>query len=72
MKKVKLQIEIQKIELFVAKLQLLFIDLLFQTRKIILHLFFYMLREKINYLNCNLLFVMKIIPVTIDFYNSTK
>ena len=72
MKKVKLQIEIQKIELFVAKLQLLLIDLLLQTRKITLHLFFYMLREKINYLNCNLLFVMKIIPVTIDFYNSTK
>ena len=29
--------------------------------------FFYMLGEKFNYLNCNLLFVMKIVQVTIDF-----
>ena len=36
------------------------------------YLFFYMLWEKIKYLNCNLLFVMKIVPVTIDFYNITK
>ena len=72
MKKVKLQIERGKFKRLNYSLQLLLIDLLLQTRKITLHLFFYMLREKNNYLNCNLLFVMKIIPVTIDFYNSTK